>query len=108
MSTGTLCSRTREETLVGSDVLTQSPGGESDFCCSHLPGSLRRDTEHIWSAWSPWSKCSAACGHTGVQTRTRTCLAQTMSLCSEATEEGQLCVSQACTGTCLPLRTGLL
>ncbi|XP_031199823.1 cartilage intermediate layer protein 1 [Mastomys coucha] len=68
------------------------------FLCP--PGSLRRDTEHIWSSWSPWSKCSAACGHTGVQTRTRTCLAQTVSLCSEATEEGQLCMSQACTTAC--------
>ncbi|KAM6201736.1 cartilage intermediate layer protein 1 [Rhynchocyon petersi] len=60
------------------------------------PGSLRRDAERTWSAWSPWSKCSAACGHTGVQTRTRTCLAETMSLCTEATEEGQLCVGQDC------------
>ncbi|XP_032031037.1 cartilage intermediate layer protein 1 isoform X1 [Hylobates moloch] len=65
------------------------------FLCP--PGSLRRDTEGIWSPWSPWSKCSAACGQTGVQTRTRTCLAETVSLCSEATEEGQHCMGQDCT-----------
>ncbi|XP_030787530.1 cartilage intermediate layer protein 1 isoform X2 [Rhinopithecus roxellana] len=65
------------------------------FLCP--PGSLRRDTERIWSPWSPWSKCSAACGQTGVQTRTRTCLAETVSLCSEATEEGQHCMGQDCT-----------
>ncbi|XP_032720591.1 cartilage intermediate layer protein 1 [Lontra canadensis] len=65
------------------------------FLCP--PGSLRRDTERIWSPWSPWSKCSAACGHTGVQTRTRTCLAETVSLCNEASEEGRLCMDQACT-----------
>uniref|UniRef100_A0A4W2F8G3 ATP-dependent clpX-like chaperone, mitochondrial n=1 Tax=Bos indicus x Bos taurus TaxID=30522 RepID=A0A4W2F8G3_BOBOX len=60
-------------------------------------GSLRRDTEHsLWSPWSPWSKCSAACGHPGVQTRTRTCLAESVSLCSEATEEGRHCMEQAC------------
>uniref|UniRef100_A0A8D1YHC3 Ig-like domain-containing protein n=1 Tax=Sus scrofa TaxID=9823 RepID=A0A8D1YHC3_PIG len=65
------------------------------FLCP--PGSLRRDTERsLWSPWSPWSKCSAACGHTGVQTRTRTCLAETVSLCNEATEEGRLCMEQAC------------
>ncbi|XP_007532434.1 cartilage intermediate layer protein 1 [Erinaceus europaeus] len=65
------------------------------FLCP--PGSLRRDAERIWSPWSPWSKCSAACGHTGVQTRTRACLAEMVSLCSEATEEGRLCEEQACT-----------
>uniref|UniRef100_A0A4W2H8R6 ATP-dependent clpX-like chaperone, mitochondrial n=3 Tax=Bos TaxID=9903 RepID=A0A4W2H8R6_BOBOX len=65
------------------------------FLCP--PGSLRRDTEHsLWSPWSPWSKCSAACGHPGVQTRTRTCLAESVSLCSEATEEGRHCMEQAC------------
>uniref|UniRef100_A0A8D1GPF3 Ig-like domain-containing protein n=1 Tax=Sus scrofa TaxID=9823 RepID=A0A8D1GPF3_PIG len=65
------------------------------FLCP--PGSLRRDMERsLWSPWSPWSKCSAACGHTGVQTRTRTCLAETVSLCNEATEEGRLCMEQAC------------
>ncbi|XP_033045640.1 cartilage intermediate layer protein 1 isoform X2 [Trachypithecus francoisi] len=65
------------------------------FLCP--PGSLRQDTERIWSPWSPWSKCSAACGQTGVQTRTRTCLAEMVSLCSEATEEGQHCMGQDCT-----------
>uniref|UniRef100_A0A8C6AZ07 ATP-dependent clpX-like chaperone, mitochondrial n=1 Tax=Monodon monoceros TaxID=40151 RepID=A0A8C6AZ07_MONMO len=65
------------------------------FLCP--PGSLRQDTEHsLWSLWSPWSKCSAACGHPGVQTRTRTCLAETVSLCNDATEEGRLCMEQAC------------
>ncbi|XP_049561842.1 cartilage intermediate layer protein 1 isoform X4 [Orcinus orca] len=68
------------------------------FLCP--PGSLRQDTEHsLWSPWSPWSKCSAACGHPGVQTRTRTCLAETVSLCNDATEEGRLCMEQACSET---------
>ncbi|XP_074180510.1 cartilage intermediate layer protein 1-like, partial [Rhinolophus sinicus] len=65
------------------------------FLCP--PGSLRRDTERIWSSWSPWSKCSAACGYTGVQTRTRNCLAETVSLCREATEEDRPCMDQAYT-----------
>ncbi|XP_023353831.1 cartilage intermediate layer protein 1 [Sarcophilus harrisii] len=60
------------------------------------PGSLRRETERIWSLWSQWSDCSAACGHTGVQTRTRSCMVEMPQLCTEATEEGRLCVSQAC------------
>lgn len=74
------------------------------FLCP--PGSLRRDTDRIWSSWSPWSKCSAACGHTGVQTRTRTCLAEAVSLCHEATEEGRLCMDQACTACDLTCSMG--
>nr|XP_045372745.1 cartilage intermediate layer protein 1 isoform X2 [Camelus bactrianus] len=62
-----------------------------------LDGSLRRNTQGIWSPWSPWSKCSAACGHAGVQTRSRTCLAESVSLCDEVAEEGRLCMDQSCT-----------
>ncbi|XP_028920452.1 cartilage intermediate layer protein 1 [Ornithorhynchus anatinus] len=59
-------------------------------------GSLRRDSPRLWTPWTEWSVCSASCGHTGVQTRTRTCLAQSPQSCNEPTEEGQLCLGQDC------------
>ncbi|OCT89820.1 cartilage intermediate layer protein 1 [Xenopus laevis] len=51
-----------------------------------------------WSEWSAWSKCSASCGGTGMQTRTRKCLAeeQWQEHCNGPTEEGRRCVGNTC------------
>nr|XP_006129247.1 cartilage intermediate layer protein 1 isoform X1 [Pelodiscus sinensis] len=61
-------------------------------------GSLLQDSKQFWSPWSTWSACSAPCGKTGVQTRIRTCLAESrLDLhCKEATEEGRLCFGHSC------------
>ncbi|XP_030434993.1 cartilage intermediate layer protein 1 [Gopherus evgoodei] len=61
-------------------------------------GSLLHDSKRFWSPWSKWSVCSAECGKTGVQTRIRTCLAEShLDLhCNEATEEGRLCIGPSC------------
>ncbi|XP_074862648.1 cartilage intermediate layer protein 1 isoform X2 [Carettochelys insculpta] len=69
------------------------------FAKDHLARSFLQDSKGFWSPWSKWSECSAQCSKTGVQTRTRTCLAEShMDLhCKEATEEGRLCFGHSCT-----------
>ncbi|KAG8440758.1 hypothetical protein GDO86_006483 [Hymenochirus boettgeri] len=61
-----------------------------------------------WSEWSTWSKCSANCGGTGLQTRTRTCLAeeQWQEQCNGPTEEGKRCTGKTCTVCDISCSTG--
>ncbi|XP_061855014.1 cartilage intermediate layer protein 1 [Colius striatus] len=59
---------------------------------------LVQDSKRYLSPWSKWSECSAQCGQTGVQKRTRSCVAERLwgVHCNEATEEGRLCIGHMC------------
>ncbi|XP_051484837.1 cartilage intermediate layer protein 1 [Apus apus] len=59
---------------------------------------LVQDSKRFLSPWSKWSECSGKCGQTGVQKRTRSCLAEHLwgVHCHEATEEGRLCIGHVC------------
>nr|XP_060611599.1 cartilage intermediate layer protein 1 [Anolis sagrei ordinatus] len=60
--------------------------------------SLPQDSKTLWSSWSKWSECSAKCDQTGIQTRTRTCLAESLldPRCEEVSEEGRRCLGSPC------------
>ncbi|KAM7102489.1 cartilage intermediate layer protein 1 isoform 1-T3 [Ciconia maguari] len=59
---------------------------------------LVQDSKRFLSPWSKWSECSGKCGQTGVQKRTRSCLAERLwgVHCNEVTEEGRLCIGHVC------------
>uniref|UniRef100_A0ABM5EXD9 Cartilage intermediate layer protein 1 isoform X1 n=2 Tax=Pogona vitticeps TaxID=103695 RepID=A0ABM5EXD9_9SAUR len=61
--------------------------------------ALPQDAKMLWSSWSRWSKCSAKCDETGIQMRTRTCLAESRwdPRCEEVSEEGRRCSGPPCT-----------
>nr|XP_028561588.1 cartilage intermediate layer protein 1 isoform X1 [Podarcis muralis] len=60
--------------------------------------SLPQDSKMLWSSWSTWSECSGKCEQDGVQTRTRTCLAESLQEphCKEVSEEGRRCPGPPC------------
>ncbi|XP_029431383.1 cartilage intermediate layer protein 1 [Rhinatrema bivittatum] len=59
----------------------------------------RGDAKEVWSPWSTWSECQVKCGESGVQTRSRYCLAESQGEvhCSGRTQEGRRCTGNACT-----------
>ncbi|XP_048811880.1 cartilage intermediate layer protein 1 isoform X1 [Lagopus muta] len=61
---------------------------------------LVQDPRKFLSPWSKWSECSGTCGQTGVQKRTRSCLADRLwgVHCNEVMEEGRLCIGHVCSG----------
>nr|XP_014342845.1 PREDICTED: SCO-spondin [Latimeria chalumnae] len=73
--------------------------------CSCVSGQISNCTEVIcdvngdWSAWTPWSECSASCG-TGLQSRYRFCTDPPPSgnglPCIGPEREGQPCNMQTC------------
>ncbi|XP_053128675.1 cartilage intermediate layer protein 1 [Hemicordylus capensis] len=66
------------------------------FLCP--PGSLSQNSKMLWSSWSKWSECTAPCDQSGIQTRTRTCLAESLwdPRCKEVSEEGRRCTGTPC------------
>ncbi|KAL7980180.1 hypothetical protein Chor_001448 [Crotalus horridus] len=67
------------------------------FLCP--PGSLAGNSKSVWSSWSTWSPCSGKCDQAGVQSRRRTCLADTFMdpRCKDISEEERGCLGPPCT-----------
>ncbi|XP_030312660.1 cartilage intermediate layer protein 1 isoform X3 [Calypte anna] len=84
-------------TLSVESVRSNSRWGDPGF--TYIRRSpLVQDSKRYLSPWSKWSECSGKCGQTGVQKRTRSCLAERLwgVHCNEATEEGRLCIGHVC------------
>nr|XP_033775443.1 cartilage intermediate layer protein 1 [Geotrypetes seraphini] len=77
----------------------QQPSGKN--CSNYSVRFLcpKGDAEEVWSSWSTWSECPVKCGERGVQTRSRSCLAesQRQAHCSGRAQEGRRCLGNACT-----------
>ncbi|KAJ6662852.1 hypothetical protein lerEdw1_011056 [Lerista edwardsae] len=71
-------------------------------------GSLLQNTRVLWSSWSLWGACPALCEEAGVQTRTRSCLAESLSdpCCKEVSEEGRRCTGPPCSACNLTCSMG--
>ncbi|MBN3306613.1 CILP1 protein, partial [Amia calva] len=67
------------------------------FLCPKAPGAA---AEGVWGPWSEWSPCSAQCGGTAVQMRSRNCNSHSHHWekeCIGPTVEGRMCKGPSCT-----------
>uniref|UniRef100_A0A8C9G579 Cartilage intermediate layer protein n=1 Tax=Pavo cristatus TaxID=9049 RepID=A0A8C9G579_PAVCR len=90
-----LVTSTSSQTLLEHRHLKINPNHRLGVDLTH-PNNSRK----FLSPWSQWSECSGKCGQTGVQKRTRSCLADRLwgVHCNEVMEEGRLCIGHVCSG----------
>uniref|UniRef100_A0A8C9LFA5 Cartilage intermediate layer protein n=1 Tax=Pavo cristatus TaxID=9049 RepID=A0A8C9LFA5_PAVCR len=95
-----LVTSTSSQTLLEHRHLKINPNHRLGVDLTHPNTVLVQDSRKFLSPWSQWSECSGKCGQTGVQKRTRSCLADRLwgVHCNEVMEEGRLCIGHVCSG----------